>query len=163
MKFKLIIMFIIIYSFSPKLLNFYPERNKYTEKYSWMGEKLYNLYKARSLEFGVSMRLATCLVQTESHGKIVVSKKNENGTRDYGRFQVNSVHKPVNTRELLWDRTNSRYGFSYLSKCIRKDHLPDAIRLYNQGLNGKRKNYKNWKYVGKILGCYIQDIIKDKV
>ncbi len=137
-------------------------RDKLLKKYSWLDKKLYYLYRARSLEYGAPIELGICVVQAESNGRTIISRKNKNGTRDYGKFQINSVHMPDNPRALLGDIINSRYGFWYLSLALNKTDLPDAIRLYNQGLNGKRKYYKNWKYVRKILKCYSSDIIKNK-
>lgn len=151
---------ILLYSlFNPEYLNLSQkqiiEKEKLFKKYSWLNSRLYNLYKCRSIEYKVPLTLALSLINAESKGKNIISKKNKNGTRDYGRMQINSVHKLNNPRKLLNDKINSKYGFWYLSKCFNKSigNIPYAIRMYNQGLNGKKKHYKNWKYIEKILIC----------
>lgn len=133
-------------------------------KHPWLTEKLYVLYKNRSIEYKVPFELALCVVQKESDGINKRSnKKNKNGTYDYGRFQINSVHMPNNPRLLLIDKINSQKGFWYLSLAIEKANYNtiDAIRLYNQGIHGKKKNYKNWEYVKEIFECYNQDTIRN--
>lgn len=140
------------------------KRDYLYKKYSWMSKKLYTLYRSRSIQFKVPLKLAVCVVQTESHGKKIVSRLNSNGTRDFGRFQVNQVHMPKTPYRLWYDYTNSKYGFMYLKMCLNKSkYLPDTIRMYNQGLNGIKKYYKNWKYVDKVIECYNQDIIKNRL
>ena len=122
------------------------------------------MYKYRSIEYDIPIELALCLIDAESSGRKIISRKNRNGTRDYGRFQINSCHMPDNPRQLLNDTVNSKYGFSYLKKCLLKSsgNLKEAIRMYNQGLNGTRKYYKNWNYVEKVLMCYNSDIIRGR-
>ena len=125
------------------------------QKNIWLTDSLYDLYFYRSKEFNVDIKLAISVIRAESQGRKVISKKNKNGTYDYGRFQVNSVHFSQSPESLLKDKLNSYYGFSYLSQCLKKSNsLSEAIRKYNQGLYGKEKYYKNWKYVEKILYCY---------
>lgn len=136
-----------------------------SDKHPWLNSDLQELYEKRSIEYNVPLELALCVVQAESDGKNVRSKKrNKNGTYDYGRFQINSVHMPNNPERLLIDEINSKYGFWYLSLCLKKskNYLPDAIRFYNQGIHGKKRYYKRWEYVEEILKCYNHDIIKDK-
>lgn len=158
---KYLLYLILIYSlFNHEFLNSSQKQinNKRAlfKKYSWLNYRLYNLYKYRSIQYKVPLDLAICIVDTESKGRNVISKKNKNGTRDYGRMQINSVHMPICPTKLLNDKINSRIGFWYLSKCYRKSrgYLPDCIRYYNQGLNGKKKKYRNWRYVRKVLICY---------
>ena len=160
---NLIIMFFILHSFySVEWLSTTPSRlfkkNVLMESHSWLDDKLYNLYKSQSEKYKVPIEIAISVVQVESHGKNVVSRKNSNGTRDYGFFQINSVHKPDNPRKLLDHLENSKFGFWYLSQCLKKSHghLPEAIRMYNGGLNNNRKYYKNWAYEQKILKNYLK-------
>jgi Transglycosylase SLT domain len=123
------------------------------KKYKWLKPGLYNLYKKRAAEYRIPLNLALAVIHAESRGKNVISKKNKNGSRDWGRMQVNSIHMKRNPRLLLNDKINSRVGFWYLSAAYKKSgyNLKETVRLYNQGLAGKRSNYKNWKYVTSIL------------
>jgi len=45
----------------------------------------------------------------------------------------------------------------YLKECLTKSNgnFKEACRMYNAGLRNKRKSYKNWAYVAKILNYYI--------
>lgn len=152
---------IILYSlFNPEYLNIseeelFKERSLF-RKHSWLNYRLYNLYKYRSIQYKVPLRLAMCVIETESKGRNRRSiKQNRNGSYDWGRMQINEIHLKNNPKKLLNDKINSKYGFYYLSKCSKKSigFIPDTIRYYNQGINGKIKNYKNWKYVRKVLMC----------
>ena len=143
---------------SEKVQEHQTTRKEYLQtEYPWLSNDLYKLYNSRSEEYNVHLTLALAFIKHESNGKIVRSRKNRNGTRDYGRFQVNTRHKEDNPRELLKDELNSYYGFYYISRCLKHSNynLPEAIRKYNQGINGTRSRYKNWKYVERILTTYI--------
>ena len=132
------------------------KKEKILNRYSWMSKKLYNLYQKRSKQYNVPIKLAISVIKAESNGKVVKSRKNKNGTRDWGRFQINAVHMPNNPKKLLDDKINSKYGFWYLSLCLKKSkgYLKHAIRMYNQGLAGKEYKYKNWQYVNNVLKEY---------
>lgn len=160
---RCLIWFIIIFFFGQiytQNLNLSKEeiikKNHFQSEFKWLDNKLYNLYKFRSLEHNVSLKLALCVVHTESKGKRVVSKKNKNGTRDYGRGQINTCHMPKNPKRLLKDSINSKYVFMYLRKCLKKakGNISETVRMYNQGLHGRKKYYKNWKYVERIKRLY---------
>lgn len=130
----------------------------YNQKFPWLkGKKwLFSLYVKRSRQYGVPLKLALSLITYESGGRNVISRKNRNGTRDYGRMQINSVHMPRNPRALLNDWVNSQKGFWYLGAAMKKAHgnIYTAVRLYNQGLAGKHWKYRNWGYVNNIVKKY---------
>jgi hypothetical protein len=159
MKYLLIIL-LLITIYSPNILGSaelnLSEKEKLMNRYSWMTENLYKLYKKRSIKYNVPIKLAISVVNAESNGRIVISRKNKNGTRDYGRFQINSLHMKNNPKSLLQDSINSKYGFWYLFLCLKKakGDLIDTVRMYNQGSNGKAHKYKNWEYVIKVLKEY---------
>lgn len=160
MKFKLITILIVCSFVFPELNSSLPHylilKNKLFKKHAWLNNKLYKLYQDRSRNYMVPIDLATSVVNAESNGRNVISRANNNGSRDYGRFQVNSIHLPSSPRKLLCDKINSKFGFMYLSLCLKKskNNISETIRMYNQGLNGNKKYYKNWKYVEKVLICY---------
>ncbi len=131
-------------------------KNKLMIENKWLTDNLYDLYYYRSKEYNVNINLAIAIIRAESNGRNVVSRRNKNGTRDYGRMQINGIHFPKNPRKLLNDKINSKYGFWYISYCLRESdgNIKKAIRLYNQGVHGKAKYYTNWKYVYKILDYY---------
>ncbi len=159
MKYLLIIL-LLITIYSPNILGSaelnLSKKEKLMNRHPWLTNKLYKLYKQRSIEYNVPLKLAVKIVNVESNGRIVISRKNKNGTRDYGRFQINSIHMKNNPKSLLQDSINSKYGFWYLSLCLKKSKrdLIDTVRMYNQGSNGKAHKYKNWKYVVKVLKEY---------
>ena len=140
------------------------KRNYFLNEHSWLTERLYDLYVERSIQYEVPLKLALSVVEAESNGRKIISRMNRNGTRDYGRFQINSIHMPKNPKKLLNDYYNSEYGFWYLSKCLEKSkgNISETIRMYNQGINGNKKHYRNWRYVEKILICYNRGIINNK-
>ena len=103
---------------------------------------------------GLDYRLVLCIIHVESRFKNVKSMKNKNGTRDFGLMQVNNCHRVL--AEPLDIVSNIRFGCRYLFFCFRGGTIADAIRRYNQGLNGKREKYNNWRYVAEILNKYIE-------
>lgn len=128
----------------------------YNKEFPWLTPKLFRLYTKRSIQYKVPLKLALSLIQYESGGRNVVSRKNRNGTRDWGRMQINSVHMPKNPQKLLNDWTNSKIGFWYLGRALKKSrgNMYTAVRLYNQGLAGKHWKYRNWGYVKRIIRKY---------
>lgn len=45
------------------------EKQLLFKKYSWLNTKLYNLYKYRSIQYKVPLKLALCIIHIESQGK----------------------------------------------------------------------------------------------
>lgn len=131
------------------------ELQVYQKHYKWLTPHLYKLYSMRARQYRVPLRLALALIHVESRGKNVISR-----THDYGRMQVNKIHMRHNPKQLLNDKINSRIGFWYLSAALKKSNWNkrEAVRLYNQGLAGKRWKYRNWNYVAQILNAYQNNI-----
>ncbi len=159
MKLRLMIGILFLSFIFPQLTFFTNEeydRYKYlSTKIEWLTPDYYLIVKNTTKKYDVEMDLALSLVEIESNGKNVVSRLNKNGTRDYGRFQVNSVHEKDNPKKLLNDGYNTNVAINYLSKCIDKasGNYFYAIRFYNAGLNCS-KNVNNVEYIIKVLNFY---------
>jgi len=124
--------------------------------FNWVTPKLYKYIIKYSELRQISPILICSIIQYESNGRNVISKKNRNKSRDYGYMQINSCHVESNPRQLLNIDTNIRIGSWYIKKCLKKSkgNIQEAVRMYNAGLNSKRKKYKNWAYVYRITNKY---------
>jgi hypothetical protein len=73
-----------------------------------------------------------------------------------GLMQVMDFHLNDNYIHLYRVDINVSLGCGYLERCknYSRHDLSETLRRYNQGINGRRKNYNNWKYVNKILTHY---------
>ena len=139
--------------------SFLPERaedeyhamRKHFPRMTW---EIYETVYATARRLGIDYKLVLCIIWRESNFKNVKSKKNKNGTHDLGIMQVNNCHRVL--AEPMDIVSNIRFGCRYLFYCFRSGTIADAVRRYNQGLNGKRKDYKNWRYVAEVLNKYIE-------
>lgn len=134
----------------------YISYKRYKQNYQWLTKSIYIYVRDESKKYDISISLIFAIIDVESQGRNIISKKNKNGSKDYGLMQVNSVHEKY-PRKLLNIKYNIKKGISYLNDCFNMSqkryghvHITTIIRLYNQGFNGKVKYYKNWKYVDKI-------------
>jgi len=134
----------------------YHEYRAYKVQYKWLTEEIFRIVWDEAVERGLERRAIFAIIQAESGGRNVVSRRNRNGTRDYGLMQINSVHSPKNPWVLLNVRVNVRTGCWYFSRCIKKSGgvLSEAVRYYNAGLGSKRKSYKNWRHVYRVVAHY---------
>ena len=129
---------------------------KLEQHYNWYS-KYREIIVRESLKRGVDPALTCAVIQAESGGQNVVSRRaNWNGTRDWGLMQVNSVHCPTNPRKLLNVGYNIQKGTWYLSRCVKKasGNIKRIPMYYNGGLGAKCYKYKNWKYVYRVLKYY---------
>lgn len=166
---KFLILFLLLHWF------FYPQHSFLTWKedridfqvihqnYEWLDKDIYFHILQNSNRYKIDMRFICSLIQTESGGQNIRSRRmNSNGTYDHGYMQINEVHLPANsTIDILYDpMINIQIGANYLNKCLEKSNgnMSEAIRMYNQGLNGNVNNYKNWRYVSDVLNNYIASL-----
>ena len=136
--------------------------------YSWLDSNRYRLIYKYSKVHDVSPKLVCAVINVESSGKNVISRKNSNGTRDYGIMQINDTHLESSffesKNDLLDVEKNIAFGCRYLGLCSVKAtknnvvSYTDVIRLYNQGINGNREYYKNYNYVLKVYNNYIETL-----
>ena len=159
-KFKIILICLLIFTLSPsyaflskKEVRLYHRLHK---QYSWLSKDLYHIINYESKQVGMDPRLLIAVINKESQGRNVISKRNKNKTRDYGYCQINSAHSEKGKeRELLNPQVNINKGVNYLNLCIKKyPRLDEAIRMYNAGINSSRDKYNNWSYVRKIIDDY---------
>ena len=126
-------------------------------QYEWLSLDLYNiiLYESKVADF--DPKLICSIIHVESSGENIISKQNKDGSYDIGYCQYNTKNmKKGEERLYLNPNLNIRSGILYFKDCIKVSNgrLDDSIRLYNQGINGKRDKYKNWKYVKKVFKAY---------
>ena len=129
----------------------YQGMRKHFPRMTW---EIYETVYATAGRLGLDRKLVLCIIWRESNFRNVKSKKNKNGTHDLGIMQVNNCHRVL--AEPMDIVSNIRFGCRYLRCCFRGGGIADAVRRYNQGLNGKRKDYKNWQYVAEILNKFIE-------
>jgi len=144
-KFLICILLFITFSFintEKKLSNNIKTSNKdiyifyrLSLEYKWLTQELYYTITKYSKKYNVDKVLICALIQHESNGRNVRSRRNRNGSRDYGLMQINQIHSPKNIYALNNKDTNIRIGVWYLSKCLRKSrgNIKRACIFYNAG------------------------------
>jgi soluble lytic murein transglycosylase-like protein len=155
---SLIISLVFLFSCSNKKIEYINHFDSpLFEKYKWLSYDLYLDIVTICKKYNVNTIIICAIINAESRGRNIISKKNKNGTKDYGIMQINSIHLSNNPRQLLNRKLNIEYGIKYLIKCYNRSNknLKTTIRFYNQGYNGKKHKYKNWKYVNKIYNDII--------
>ncbi len=125
-------------------------------KFKWLEKDFYTYLEYKCKKKGIDPLFMLSLIQVESGGKNVVSKKNGNKTRDFGFCQINSVHSPKNPRRLLNYKVNLNIGTWYIGKALKKakGNLRLACIYYNGGLNCNVRKYKNKWYPKRIVRIY---------
>lgn len=136
--------------------------NMYKTHIKWLTKDYYYMLHYACTQYKIDERFAMAIIYAESNGRRVVGKKNSNGTRDYGRFQVNEIHHPDSPYELLDDELNIKKAFKYLNYCIKRSNgdIYKTIVYYNAGVNSNVSNYTNKKYLKKIVKKY-QELIDE--
>lgn len=145
---------VLIKKYEIKQKNYYSYKNKF----KWLNYSIYKKIEYYSIKNKIPVKLTLSVINAESGGKNVISKKNGNNSRDYGYMQVNQIHvRGKNPKILLNSDLNFKIGCWYLGMAYVKSgkNIIHTARLYNQGLNGKPNKYKNWAYAKKIKRMYI--------
>jgi soluble lytic murein transglycosylase-like protein len=125
------------------------------EKYDWIDKKLYSKIEYYAEKKNLHPLFICAIIQRESNGKQYATSF----LKARGRMQVRDMHLPKKIRHLTHllynDDVNFNLGCAYLKICANKakGNIDETCRMYNQGSNGNKTKYKNWKYV--------QDIKKD--
>lgn len=164
-KYKLKIIFIIVFSFIFLNISFlFPSNIQSYDNDIFSCYKIvkrnykkvnYDLFKNiyyRSISKKLNPLLICSLINAESNwNKNAVSCVNARGL-----MQVMEFHYKGNPKDLHRIDLNFQKGFNILKFCKvkSKNDLFETLRRYNQGPNGNRKKYKNWKYVIKIMLHY---------
>ena len=125
MKHYIVLFFVSLNMFNPNYLIFSKKdvckKQYYIQKFSWLNDSLYDMYFYKGKKYNVSLQLALSIAQTESRGKKVISQKNKNGTRDYGRFQVNAIHCLGEPKKLLKDHAKFKIIKSSSPEVLHED------------------------------------------
>jgi len=132
------------------------------KQYVWLTLSFYNKIYYKSIKHNLDPALVCSLIHSESYDRgcrYTLKKMQEAistaGARSF--MQVMPVHYKGNPRHLHNVDINFYLGMRYLRKCIVVSHgnLYEALRKYNQGINGKRSKYTGWdSYVKPILRRY---------
>lgn len=166
---KFILLFLLLHWFfypQYSFLNWEEDRfDFYTiqENYEWLDRDVYFYIIQNSNKYKIDVRFICSLIQAESGGKNIRARRiNNNGTYDHGYMQINEVHLPIDSdvRVLYNPAVNIEIGIRYLSRCLdrAKGDKSQAVRMYNQGINGSVNRYENWQYVSGVLNNYIASL-----
>jgi hypothetical protein len=172
-----IIIFILLFLWGTAFPSDYGNRYIHLrDYYKWMNPKLYLHIVKNSVKYNVSEELISAVIKHESNGKNIRHKKNRDGTYDYGVAGINEVnlrdgiYKGKGHKILLTYKYNIEICAYKLNKALKKARyvkiskkdkvkeyqgiIKEACRMYNQGLNGRRYRYNNWKYTERIYADY---------
>jgi soluble lytic murein transglycosylase-like protein len=142
--FLICILLLVTCSTTYKSIEINNEFNNLFSQYRWLTHEIYFFINKYSKKYNVDEKLICAMIQRESNGKNVRSRRNRNGSRDYGLMQINSVHSPRNVKSLYSYDKNIRIGVWYLSLCLKKSkgNVKLACIYYNGGLNCNVQKYK---------------------
>ena len=162
MKYRTIILSLIILSIympgnAVNKYKFVDEYKPMKNSFTWVKKDFYFHLQNTCKKYNIDPLFALSIAQAESGGRNVVSKRNKNGTRDFGIFQVNSVWEK-RTYLLLDYKINTNIAIAYLKQCLKKSKGDKymACVYYNAGLNCNVKKYLQNRsaYPNKILKKY---------
>ena len=177
MKIKFIIFFLFIvvssYSFNKEFKDF---SIKYEEdmKIKRIGDIINNYEVAFhsyyiSKKYDIPLELTLSIISVESNFTNVISRKNRNGSRDYGYMQINNfAHPEVSSKRLMKIEINIEVGVKYLQYCLKvsNNDLATAVKMYNAGVSRIKKGIvpkSTQKYCSKVLNSYNMMITKIKL
>ena len=163
MKYRIIIISLIILSIympgnAVNKYKFVDEYKPMKNSFTWVKKDFYFHLQNTCKKYNIDPLFALSIAQAESGGRNVVSKRNKNGTRDFGIFQINSVHLPKTPYQLLDYKINTNKAMSILRECLKKAKGDKrlACAYYNAGTNCNVKKYFQQRsaYPNKILKKY---------
>ena len=123
------------------------EYSRLAATYQWMYRSLYHRICIASSNHCVTVSRICAVIQAESGGYQYAKSK----AGALGLMQVMPLHMPENPDRLYDLDINLDKGAEYLAYCQTKtEDRREVFRMYNQGTNGKRDRYRNWRYVHTI-------------
>ena len=123
------------------------EYSRLKATYQWMYRDLYHRICIASSNHCVTVSRLCAVIQAESGGYQYAKSK----AGALGLMQVMPLHMPDNPDRLYDLDINLDKGAEYLAYCQTKtEDRREVFRMYNQGTNGKRNRYRNWRYVHTI-------------
>lgn len=123
------------------------EYSRLKATYQWMSRDLYHRICIASSNHCVTVSRLCAVIQAESGGYQYAKSK----AGALGIMQVMPLHMPENPDRLYDLDINLDKGAEYLAYCQTKtEDRREVFRMYNQGTNGKRSRYRNWRYVHTI-------------
>lgn len=146
------ISFPAIFHFSNPDLRFYALLK---QKYPWLDISLYCIVIDNSIMNNIDPVLICSLIHFESGGKkTALSNKGARGLMQLMACHLKGTKYTI--RDLYKPSININLGCRHFAFCksLAKGNLEETLRLYNQGHNSNRDDYKNWKYVANILNDY---------
>jgi soluble lytic murein transglycosylase-like protein len=108
-----------------------------------------------AIEKNVPVNLAFAVAYTESefNPNAVNSRRNSDGTKDWGLFQLNDGYRESWSRADFFNiRANAREGITFLKTCLETYDGIVAIAAYNRGISGVRSGVSmaTLLYVNKV-------------
>jgi soluble lytic murein transglycosylase-like protein len=142
------------------------ELKRLKKHFKWLTKPVYSYILKRSdiKEVDPIMIMSIKQVETGNHcgnnWKCMVSARGKAGER--GAMQIMEYHAK-NPKDLDNWKFNTNTGIDYFRGAIEvaSGDIRVAVRLYNQGHNGKWQNYKNWKYVSRVMRIYKKAITEN--
>ncbi len=124
------------------------------DNFNWVKKDFYFYLDYKCKEKNIDPLFALAIAQVESGGKNIISKRNKNGSHDYGIFQVNEIHTKKHF-ELLNYKHNIDKAMSYLNLCLKKAEGNKylACIYYNGGINCNVNKYTS-PYPLRVLKKY---------
>ena len=123
------------------------EYSRLKSTYQWMDRDLYHRICIASSNHNVTVSRICAVIHAESGGYRYAKSK----AGALGLMQVMPLHLPEDPDKLYDIDINLDKGTEYLAYCQTKtEDRHEVFRMYNQGTNGKRDRYRNWRYVHTI-------------
>lgn len=131
----------------------------YAAFYGWMDYEMFEGIEKYSRKYKFRPPLIAALINRESDG----SRTAVSSSGAVGSMQLMPCHSPGDPDKRYDLDFNLDKGCAYLKQCWDASNyeLEEALRMYNQGINGDRDNYNNWGYVEDIIYDYTSFYMED--
>lgn len=143
------------------------EYKRLKTRFTWLEKDVYDFIKIEAEKKEVDPHLIMSVIQIESgdfcKNNWAAMKKVKGTSGEIGPMQVMPYHAR-NPKNLYDWKYNIKKGIGYFKGGLEigQGDIRVAIRLYNQGHAGKWQNYKNWKYVARVMRKY-KKVLTDRV
>lgn len=126
------------------------------QEFPWLNNEIYEILVRYGIYNRIDPVLMMCIIQYESgnacnnnYEKMLRVHSRSNAI---GICQIMWFHSKDNPKKLYDPEFNVKIGYWYYKQCMLKakkqgwkNWIVEANRMYNQGLNGERWRYRNWK------------------
>lgn len=143
------------------------EYKRLKTRFTWLEKDVYDFIKIEAEKKDVDPVMIMSVIQIESgntcKNNLERMKRIRGEAGEYGAMQVMGYHAK-NPDDLKDWKFNTITGIGYFKGGLEIAHgdIRVAVRLYNQGHAGKWQDYKNWKYVARVIRKY-KKVLTDRV